>query len=113
MFDSLVQGAAGLWEQLQGVAGSAAGPFLPVSSDPRSLMGEDLTGGGGLAAEPAWNEVGGALPQRTPDAVFDAQLAYIQSLAPGSAEYGEAVAGLEAMGDHDELYDEGGTFDIR
>jgi hypothetical protein len=111
MFDELMKGAAGLWSQVQSAAGSAFGPHMPVTpaattSDPRSLMGD-------LAGEaPVWNEVGGALPQRTSDEVFNAQLAHIQSLTPGTAEYGEAVNGLEAMGDHDEFYDEGGTFDI-
>lgn len=77
MFDDILGSASNLFHQAQENIGSIAGPFLPFGglgvnahkNDPRSLMGEDLTGGGafgmssGLAPEAApWNEVGGVIP---------------------------------------------------
>ncbi len=76
---------------------------LAFGDDERSLMGD--LGGGNTATglcDPAWNEVSGVIPTVNSKEAFGAQLAYVQSLDPGSQEYQEALGGLEAMGENDE-----------
>jgi hypothetical protein len=116
MFDDLMGKAGSFFQDLTSAAGSAWGPHLPFglggpASDPRSLMGEDLTGGagGGLAMasglcdEAPYAEAVGAIPQVNSDAAFDAQLRYLQTIdqAADPQGYEEALAGLEAMGEND------------